>query len=112
MSSSISSRASGVFRCLRRCASSFFQLAGARGLAALFGRAELLQMQIARCRFVERGGELALGKAGWRDAATARVSTRSSTLARLSSAITRVGLRLLVADGEQLWLSLWHRLLL
>ena len=68
------------------------ELSGARRLAALGRGAELLQVQVGDAFLVEGRGELALGKPGFRDAATARVSTKSFTLARLSSAISASGL--------------------
>ena len=64
------------------------ELSGARRLAALGRGAELLQVQVGDALLVEGR----LEKPGFRDAATARVSTKSFTLARLSSAISASGL--------------------
>ena len=68
------------------------ELAGARGLAAVIRRAELLQMQIGNAVLVEDGGKLALGEPGGPRCRDRRVSTKSLTLARFNSAITAAGL--------------------
>src|SRR3954467_5061282 len=84
------------------------ELPRVRGIAPFFRRAELLQMQIADAGFIEPRGELALGKAGeerGRDRAAVdreRVNDEGVLGAR-KLADDGVGLRLLVADGEQLF---------
>ena len=94
--------ASLVLRCLRVDFPERLEVAGARRLAAFGRRAELLQMQIGDARFVERGGELALG-----EARPARGGDRAGVdqeldLGALELGEHRVGLGLLVADGEKL----------
>ena len=72
--------------------------------AALVGRAELLQMQVGDAFFVERGGKLALGEAGLARGRDRAGIDQELDLGALEFGHDRVGLGLLVADGEELGL--------
>src|SRR5947209_11779413 len=77
-------------------------MTGVRGVAPFLRRAELLQMQVADAGFIEAGGELAFGESR---AARGRDRARihhEADLGALELADDGIGLRLLVADGEQL----------
>src|SRR5258708_28952689 len=79
------------------------ELAAARGLAALFRRAEPAQMQIGDAALVQAGRELALRKTR-----PARGSDRAHVDQELDTGTFqliqhRLGRRLLIADGEELF---------
>src|SRR5262245_18801072 len=78
-----------------------FQVAGAGRVAAFLGRAELLQMQIADAGCIETRRKLALGKSRPpRGRDRARVDHEPDAGAAQFTD-HRIGLRLLVADGEE-----------
>jgi hypothetical protein len=79
----------------------FFVVAGTCRLAALGGRAEPLQMDIGDAALVERSGEHLLGESrapGGCDRAGVDEKLHFGALEFIQH---RVGLRLLVADGEE-----------
>ena len=84
---------------MRQSVSSFPARAASRPSA---GRAELLQVQVGDAFFVERGGELALGEAGLARGGHRPRIDQELDLGALELGHHRVGLGLLVADGEEL----------